>query len=203
MPTNQQLVLASSNQGKLKEFTQFFATHFKSQHIEVMPQSNFAMSDAKETGLSFIENAIIKARHGAAHTGLPTLADDSGLSVKALKGAPGIYSARFAGEHASDADNIKQLLSALKDLPEAQREAEFHCVLAYMRHAQDPNPQLFIGTWQGRIVTAPKGHHGFGYDPIFYCPKAQCTAAELSPEQKQALSHRGKALALMARNWQA
>ncbi len=202
MPNSHQLVLASSNQGKLKEFSQFFSTHFKQFNIELIPQSNFTVSNAKETGQSFIENAIIKARHAAAHTGLPALADDSGLSVQALKGAPGIYSARFAGENASDTDNIKQLLNRLKGLPETQRQAEFHCVLAYMRHAQDPNPQLFIGSWKGQITTTPQGHNGFGYDPIFYYPKTQCTAAELDSTQKQAHSHRGKALALMAQHWQ-
>lgn len=197
MQTNQTVVLASSNQGKLKELSKLVGR----QHIQLRPQSDFHVCDADETGLSFIENAILKARHASNITGLPALADDSGLSVDALDGAPGIYSARFAGKGASDSDNIDKLLEKLKDLPKNQRQAQFHCTLAYLRHAKDPNPQLFIGIWHGEILSEPTGDNGFGYDPIFYCPQSNCSAAQLSPQQKQAISHRGKALDLMTKNW--
>jgi XTP/dITP diphosphohydrolase len=160
-----------------------------------VPQSELAVSDADETGLTFIENAIIKARHAALATGLAAIADDSGLAVDALGGAPGIYSARYAGEAATDADNIAKLLQALKDVPKAQRSAQFHCVLVYLRHAEDPTPLVCHGIWHGEITPAPQGNAGFGYDPVFYVAAEGCTSAELSRERKQQLSHRGKALA--------
>lgn len=202
MQTNKTIVLASSNKGKLREIAHIFNTHFSQYHLELKPQADFQVTDAEETGLSFIENAILKARHASKATGFAALADDSGLSVDALDGAPGIYSARFAGENASDNDNIHKLLDSLKDVPEEKRAAQFHCVLAYVRHHQDPNPQIFSGTWQGSILHEPQGDKGFGYDPVFYCPQAKCAAAQLSVEQKQRLSHRGKALNIMAQSWQ-
>lgn len=202
MLTNKTIVLASSNQGKLKEFSQMFARDFSAHNLELKPQSEFGVCDADETGLSFIENAILKARHAAKQTGLAALADDSGLSVEALGGKPGIYSARFAGEKASDKENIDKLLEALKDVPESKRQARFHCVLAYLHHELDPNPQIFSGYWEGSILTEPRGENGFGYDPIFYCPISQCASAELSAEQKHQISHRAKALALMTTHWQ-
>ncbi|MBR9827755.1 MAG: XTP/dITP diphosphatase [Oceanospirillales bacterium] len=184
------IVLASGNRGKLKEFGEIFAP----LQIEVMPQSAFAVQDAEETGLSFVENAILKARHAARITGLPALADDSGLEVDALNGAPGIYSARYAGEGCGDDENNAKLLQALVQVPAEQRTARFQCVLVFMRHAEDPTPLICQGSWEGRILTAPHGHNGFGYDPLFYVPEADCASAELNPEQKQQYSHRGKAV---------
>lgn len=188
-----QLVLATGNQGKVKELAAMLAPFA----CTVSPQSEFKLTDADETGLSFVENAIIKARHAALHTGLPAIADDSGLAVNALKGAPGIYSARFAGEGASDADNINKLLHALSEVPAQQRQAQFHCVLVFMRHAEDPTPIISHGSWQGIIHHQLQGQGGFGYDPVFFLPQLNCTAAELSKEQKQQLSHRGQALRLL------
>ncbi len=185
------IVLASGNKGKLREFNQVLADF----HIEVVPQSDFDVSDADETGLSFVENAILKARHAAAATGLPALADDSGLEVDALNGAPGIYSARFSGEGASDARNNARLLELLKDVPEAQRTARFQCLLVFLRHAEDPTPLICQGTWEGRILREPCGSNGFGYDPLFLVPALGKTSAELAPEQKNKLSHRGQAVA--------
>ncbi|HEC20879.1 MAG TPA: RdgB/HAM1 family non-canonical purine NTP pyrophosphatase [Gammaproteobacteria bacterium] len=184
------LVLASANPGKLREINQLLG----GLGMEVLPQSAFEVPDAEETGLSFVENAILKARHAARLTGLPAIADDSGLEVDALNGAPGIYSARFAGEGASDADNLQKLLEELKDVPEAQRTARFQCLMVYMRHAQDPTPLICQGAWEGRILFAPQGENGFGYDPVFWVPGEQCAAAELAPEVKNRLSHRGQAL---------
>lgn len=202
MPINKTIVLASSNQGKLGEFSHMFARDFAAHNLTLKPQSEFGVCDAEETGLSFIENAILKARHAAKETGLAALADDSGLSVDAIGGKPGIYSARFAGEKASDKENIEKLLKALDGIPKQQRQAQFHCVLAYLRHEHDPNPQIFSGCWKGVILAEPRGENGFGYDPIFYCPKYQCASAELSAEQKHRISHRAKALALMTTHWQ-
>ncbi|MEE1999881.1 RdgB/HAM1 family non-canonical purine NTP pyrophosphatase [Alkalimonas sp. MEB108] len=185
-----QLVLATGNQGKVKELAAMLAPYA----CTVTPQSEFKLADADETGLSFVENAIIKARHAALHTGLPAIADDSGLAVDALNGAPGIYSARFAGEGASDADNVNKLLQALSQVPVQHRQAQFHCVLVFMRHAEDPTPLISHGRWQGVIHHQPQGLGGFGYDPVFYLPELSCTAAELSKAQKQQRSHRGQAL---------
>ena len=187
---NKTIVLASSNAGKLREFNQLLG----GLDIEVVPQSQFNVADAEETGLTFVENAILKARNAAQHTRLPALADDSGLEVDALHGAPGIYSARYAGPQASDAENLEKLLAMLKDVPEEKRGARFQCVLVYLRHALDPTPLICQGTWEGRILTAPRGASGFGYDPVFFVPTHACSAAELPPETKNALSHRGQAL---------
>ena len=184
------IVLASSNAGKLREFNQLLGD----LQLEVVPQSQFNVADADETGLTFVENAILKARNAAQHTGLPALADDSGLEVDALHGAPGIYSARYAGPNASDTENLEKLLGMLKDVPGEKRGARFQCVLVYLRHALDPTPLICQGTWEGRILTAPRGTSGFGYDPVFFVPTHACSAAELPAETKNALSHRGQAL---------
>lgn len=184
------VVLASSNPGKLREFAQLLA----GSGMEVVPQGDFGVPQAQETGLSFVENAILKARNAAAHTGLPALADDSGIEVDALNGAPGIYSARYAGEGAGDAANNAKLLEALKDVDEAGRGARFHSVIVYLRHAEDPSPVIAEGVWEGRILRAPRGEGGFGYDPLFLVPALGKSAAELSKEEKNRLSHRGQAL---------
>jgi XTP/dITP diphosphohydrolase len=189
-PHPERIVLASNNPGKVREFAQLLA----GLHSEVLPQSTFNVPEVEETGLTFVENAILKARNAARHAGLPAIADDSGLEVDALKGAPGIYSARYAGAGASDAANLQKLLADIKDVAEHERGARFQCVLVYMRHALDPTPIICQGTWEGRLLHAPRGAHGFGYDPIFYVPTHQCTSAELPPEVKNQLSHRGQAL---------
>jgi XTP/dITP diphosphohydrolase len=163
-------------------------------NIDVVPQSDFNVPEAEETGLTFIENAIIKARNAALHTGLPAIADDSGIEVDYLLGAPGIYSARYAGEHATDESNLNALLQALEGVPDNERAARYQCVLVFMRHSKDPSPLIAQADWQGRILTAPTGDGGFGYDPIFWVPEKECSAAELSSEQKHVISHRGKAL---------
>jgi XTP/dITP diphosphohydrolase len=184
------IVLASNNKGKVREFNQLLAQ----QHIEVAPQADFGIPDADETGLSFVENALLKARNAALHSGLPAIADDSGIEVDALNGAPGIYSARYAGEGASDEANLRKLLEALKDIPETERTARFQCLMVYMRHAEDPTPIICQGTWEGRILLEPRGDNGFGYDPVFYVPSHDRSAAELDADTKNSLSHRGKAL---------
>ncbi len=183
-------VLASSNPGKVREFNELLAGH----PIEVVPQSQFGVQDAEETGLTFVENAILKARNAARHTGLPAIADDSGLEVDALKGAPGIYSARYAGIGAGDRANLEKLLAELEGVPEAGRSARFQCLMVYLRHADDPTPLICQGTWEGRILTAPRGSNGFGYDPVFFVPTHNCSSAELEPAVKNVLSHRGQAL---------
>ena len=185
----QRVVLASGNKGKVRELSELLAA----RDVSIVPQSDFAVPEADETGLTFVENAIIKARNAAAHTGLPAIADDSGLEVDYLNGAPGIYSARYAGDAGSAANNAK-LLAALDGVPEAQRSARFQCVLVYLRHTDDPTPILCQGTWEGRILTAQRGDAGFGYDPLFYVADEGCSAAELTGERKNELSHRGQAL---------
>ncbi|PIE20697.1 MAG: non-canonical purine NTP pyrophosphatase, RdgB/HAM1 family [Neptuniibacter caesariensis] len=185
------IVLASSNKGKLKEFSQVLGD----MAVEVLPQSAFNVSDAEESGLSFVENAILKARHAAQATGLPALADDSGLEVDALQGAPGIYSARFSGDGATDAKNNALLLEKLANIPAPQRTARFRCVLAFMRHANDPTPLICQGTWEGRIVEQPSGQAGFGYDPLFWIDALGKTSADLAAKEKNRLSHRGQAVA--------
>ena len=190
--TNQgeRIVLASNNKGKVREINQLLAQ----QRIEVVPQADFGIEDAEETGLSFAENAILKARNAARHSGLPAIADDSGIEVDALNGAPGIYSARYAGEGASDEENLLKLLQALRDTPEEERSARFQCLMVYLRHAEDPTPIICQGTWEGRILLEPRGDNGFGYDPVFYVPTHDRSAAELDAETKNSLSHRGQAL---------
>ncbi|ADT88164.1 XTP/dITP diphosphatase [Vibrio furnissii] len=184
------IVLATGNQGKVREMADLLADF----GFNVVAQSEFNVSEVAETGTTFIENAIIKARHAAKETGLPAIADDSGLEVDALDGAPGVYSARYAGEHATDQQNLTKLLDAMKDVPEAQRTARFHCVLVLMRHENDPTPLVCHGTWEGRILTEAHGSNGFGYDPIFFVPEDNCASAQLEPARKKQLSHRGQAL---------
>ena len=184
------IVLASSNAGKVREFNQLLG----GLQLEVVPQSHFNVADAEETGLTFVENAILKARNAAQHAHRPALADDSGLEVDALDGAPGIYSARYAGPGAGDRANLEKLLAMLAGVPDAQRTARFQCVLVYMRHALDPTPLICQGTWEGRILTEARGSGGFGYDPVFFVPSHGCSSAELPAEVKNALSHRGQAL---------
>ncbi|RCU45645.1 XTP/dITP diphosphatase [Corallincola holothuriorum] len=186
----QKIVLATGNQGKVKELNQMLA----GLPFDIIAQSAFDVPDIAETGTTFVENAIIKARHAAKITGLPTIADDSGLEVDALFGAPGIYSSRYAGEPSNDSNNIDKLLLELSGKPAAERKARFQCVLVYMRHADDPTPVICQGTWQGEIAVARQGEQGFGYDPVFWVPTEQCMAAELSKQRKNHLSHRGQAL---------
>ena len=186
----QRIVLASNNKGKVREISQLLA----GQNMEVLPQSTFDIPEIEETGLTFVENAILKARNAAHHSGLPAIADDSGLEVDALLGAPGIYSARYAGPGASDADNNRKMLDALKDVSDDERTARFQCLMVYMRHADDPVPIICQGSWEGRILKTPQGENGFGYDPLFFVPEKNCSAAELPAEVKNSMSHRGKAL---------
>jgi XTP/dITP diphosphohydrolase len=183
-------VLASGNTGKLREINQMLL----GLSIEAVPQTQFNVPDAEETGLTFVENAIIKARNAAQHTGLAALADDSGIEVDALKGEPGIYSARYAGKTASDEENLNKLLHELKDVVDAQRTARFQCVMVYLQHANDPTPLIFQGTWEGNILHEAQGENGFGYDPVFFVPTENCSSAELKSEVKNRLSHRGQAL---------
>ena len=184
------LVLASGNQNKLDEMRAIL----EPLALKVVPQSDFQVPEAEETGLTFVENAILKARNAAAHTGLPAIADDSGLEVDALNGAPGIYSARFSGADASDAKNNALLIDMLGDLPDAPRTARYQAVLVLMRHPDDPTPLICQGTWEGEILLAPRGNGGFGYDPHFLIPELGVTAAEMEPAEKNRISHRGRAL---------
>lgn len=186
----QKLVLASSNKGKISELQALLSPY----QLQVVPQQELGVTVADETGLTFIENAILKARHAALATGLPAIADDSGLAVDALGGEPGIYSARYSGEAATDAENISKLLHALRQVPPANRSAQFHCVLVYLRHASDPTPLVCHGVWSGIISERVQGSGGFGYDPVFIPSGDTLSAAELSKEQKAAVSHRGQAL---------
>lgn len=187
----QELVLATGNSGKLAEFRQLVTS--QAPHIQLRAQSDFFSEEAQETGTTFVENAIIKARHAARLSGRPALADDSGLEVDHLEGAPGVYSRRFAGDHATDADNIAQLLHKMADVADEQRKARFQCVLVYMRHALDPVPLICQGSWEGRVLKAPRGSGGHGYDPVFFVPDHQCSAAELDRETKNSISHRALA----------
>jgi XTP/dITP diphosphohydrolase len=195
MPNNppHRLVLASSNQGKVAELLDLLS----GWDCQVIPQSDFATPSIEETGDSFVENALLKAHAAAHHCGLPAIADDSGLEVDALDGAPGIYSARYAGSEASDADNNLKLLEDLRAVPLQQRSARFHCALVYLRHWQDPNPIICQAQWEGLILEQDSGAGGFGYDPLFYVPEAGCSSAQLSRETKNRLSHRGQALQLL------
>lgn len=184
------VVLASNNSAKVREIERIL----RGCEIEIVPQSEFGVSQIDETGLSFVENAIIKARHAADISGLPAIADDSGIEVDALHGAPGIYSARYAGEPCSDQANNDKLLRDLATVAEEKRSARFQCVIVYMRHAADAMPLICTGTWEGRILYEPRGPHGFGYDPLFYVPTHGCASAELDPEVKNRISHRAQAL---------
>ncbi|WP_029133116.1 XTP/dITP diphosphatase [Sedimenticola selenatireducens] len=186
----EKVVLASNNAGKVREINQLLAQ----QEIQVIPQSQFDTPEAEETGLTFVENAILKARNAARHSGLPAIADDSGIEVDALNGAPGIYSARFAGPACDDQANNEKLLADLQGVADEDRTARFQCVLVYLRHADDPTPIICQGTWEGRILHAAQGENGFGYDPLFLVPQFGCSSAELTSDQKNSLSHRGQAL---------
>ena len=188
---NQIVVLASGNTGKLRELAKVLAP----LDVILKPQAQFNVPDVEETGFSFVENAIIKARAAAQHTGLPSIADDSGIEVDHLNGAPGIYSARYSG--AGDEANNVLLLKELGDIPEEQRSARFQCVLVYMRHALDPTPQICQASWEGFILFEPRGENGFGYDPLFYLPEHQCSSAQLAPGIKNRISHRAKASSLL------
>lgn len=189
----QKVVLATGNAGKVRELAEPLADF----GLEIVAQTDLGVEAPEETGLTFIENALLKARHAARVTGLPAIADDSGLAVDILGGAPGIYSARYAGPDASDTQNLDKLLDALKDVPDEQRQAAFHCVLVYLRHADDPTPLVFHGRWPGVITRQSVGEGGFGYDPIFYVPQQGKTAAEMTKPEKLAVSHRGQALTLL------
>lgn len=193
------IVLATNNSGKIQEFQ----TLLKPLSIKLVSQQHYQVSDVAETGLTFVENAIIKARHAAQQTELPALADDSGLEVDALQGAPGIYSARFAGIGASAKDNNNKLLDCLAGLPKAKRRARFHCVLVYFKHASDPTPLICQAQWEGIILSSPQGQQGHGYDPIFYVPEKKCSAAELTLDEKNKLSHRGKAIVQFIKHFRA
>lgn len=190
--THQQIVLASGNQGKIKEIQAILENH------PIIPQSQFDVQEADETGSTFIENAIIKARNAAYHCQLPAIADDSGLVVDALDGAPGVISARYAGNQATDQENLDKLLIELKDIPREQRSARFVCVMVFMRHANDPLPIITQGIWEGSILHQEMGENGFGYDPIFWVPTHNQSSAQLSPQTKNQISHRSQALNKLA-----
>ncbi|EON91036.1 RdgB/HAM1 family non-canonical purine NTP pyrophosphatase [Marinobacter lipolyticus SM19] len=189
--TPTQLVIASNNKGKIAELTDLLSP----LGIQPVSQGELGVSEAEEPAVTFVENAILKARHAARETGLPALADDSGLAVDALGGAPGVRSARYAGENASDDDNVQALLEAMSSVADGERGAQFNCVLVYLRHADDPTPVICHGRWPGSILRNRRGEGGFGYDPVFLVPETNCSAAELSRDQKGRISHRGRALA--------
>jgi len=184
------VVLASNNPGKIREIN----TLLSGTDIEVISQSEFNVPDVEETGFSFVENALIKARNAAGYCPYPVIADDSGIALDALDGRPGIYSARYAGIDASDEDNLYKLIDEVKDLPEDRRRARFVCLMVYLQYETDPVPLIAEGIWQGIALTQPQGKNGFGYDPMFYVPDYDCTSAELDPDTKNRLSHRGQAL---------
>ncbi len=190
MTASRRVVLASNNAGKVREFGQMLA----GCGLEVVAQGELGVPEAAETASTFVENALIKARNAAHHTGLPALADDSGLAVDALGGEPGIYSARYAGPGADDAANNVRLLEKMRDVPAERRAAAFICALVYLRHADDPVPLICQGVWRGRLLEMPRGENGFGYDPLFLVPELDRTSAELPPEEKNRRSHRGQAL---------
>jgi XTP/dITP diphosphohydrolase len=194
------VVLASGNRKKLDELQRILAA----KDVCFVPQTALEVSEADETGLSFVENALIKARHASALTNLPALADDSGIEVDALKGEPGIYSARFAAmknRGNGDEANNALLLDLLKHVPDTQRSARYHCAIVFLRHARDPMPLICIGSWEGFVLTEPRGTHGFGYDPLFYVPTHHCSAAELTADAKNAISHRAIALRQLLQQW--
>jgi len=184
------IILATGNKGKVREFQQMLSN----QNFEIIPQSEYKVPDVPETGLTFVENAIIKARHASKLTGLPAMADDSGIEVDALQGRPGIYSARYAGENASDKDNLQKLIDDMATINDPHRTARFQCALVMMQHANDPTPIICSGTWEGTLLMEAVGTNGFGYDPIFWLDHQGCTSAQLAPDVKDSLSHRGQAL---------
>jgi len=189
------IVLASGNQHKLEELSAALP-----DSIDLVSQGDLGIEGAEETGLTFVENAILKARHATMRSGLPAIADDSGLEVDFLNGSPGIYSSRYAGNDASDNDNNSKLLAALQGVPEADRTARFRCIIVYMRHAFDPMPLIVSGTWEGVILDVLKGNNGFGYDPLFYLPELKKSAAELEDFEKNRISHRGQALSQLVQD---
>ncbi len=185
------IVIASGNPGKLREIRRIL----EPLDFNVVPQSDFGVPECPEPHVTFIENCLAKARHASLHTGLPALADDSGICVDALNGAPGVYSARYAGEPKSDQRNNEKLIEALKN--EANRRAHYYCVIVLVSHPDDPQPLIAEGSWHGEIIDTPRGENGFGYDPYFYLPEFSKTGAELDPDHKNAISHRGQALDLL------
>jgi XTP/dITP diphosphohydrolase len=187
---SKKIVLASNNEGKLREIEAVL----DQQQFRLIQQSEFNVSKVEEIGTTFVENAIIKARHAAQRARMPALSDDSGIVVDALHGAPGVCSARYAGDDANDVSNNTKLLQQLVDIPATKRTARFQCVIVYMRHAQDPIPLICQGTWEGAILYELKGPNGFGYDPLFYVPTHDCSSAELDPAEKNRISHRAQAL---------
>ncbi len=189
----QTIVLASGNPGKLREFQSLLGN----LGYDIRPQSEFNVDNAEETGLTFVENAILKARHACRHTGHAAISDDSGIEVDALNGAPGIYSARFSGEDGNDTKNNEKLLAELRNIPKENRTARYQCVLVYMRHEHDPTPVIAQGSWEGTILEEPVGENGFGYDPLFWLPSHNCSSAQLSKETKNSLSHRAKAMKIL------
>ena len=190
----QKIILASNNPGKIREIQSLL----EGLNIEILPQALFIKEEAEETGQTFLENALIKARHAARLGGLPVIADDSGLEVDALGGAPGVFSARYAGAGASDQENNAKLLRELADVEDEKRTARFRCVMVYVRDAEDTDPIVADAAWEGRILTETRGENGFGYDPLFFVPELGCASAELPPEVKNSLSHRGQALRVLA-----
>ncbi len=192
---SQKIILASNNPGKLREIQALV----DASRYQLIAQSELQIGDVPETGTTFVENAIIKARHAARQSGMCALADDSGIEVDALLGAPGVHSARFAGEQANDVSNNEKLLGALEGVPDPERTARFHCIIVYMRHALDPMPILCRGTWEGRILHEAAGSSGFGYDPLFYVPTHGCSSAQLDPMEKNRISHRAQALQKLMR----
>ena len=191
--SGRRVVLASGNAGKVREISAILAD----LDLDVLPQSQFGVPEVAETGSTFVENAIIKARNAAGHAGLPAIADDSGIEVDALDGAPGVYSARYAGEGASDRQNLDKLLADMAGVPAPGRGARFHCVMVYMAHPADPTPVICHGVWEGSLLEAPRGTNGFGYDPIFLVPEYACASAELPPDVKNRISHRARAVRLL------
>lgn len=187
------VVLASDNQGKIREINSLL----RNTPLEVVGQGSLGVEPIEETGTTFIENALLKARNAARQTGLAAIADDSGLEVDALGGRPGVYSARFAGPQATDTKNVEKLLAALDGISPEKRSARFRCAMVYVTHADDADPLICEGAWEGKIITEPKGDNGFGYDPIFWIEGEKATAAELAPERKNILSHRGQALRML------
>ncbi len=199
MNQDNRLVIASNNRGKIAELGALLAP----LNLTPIAQGELGVSEAEEPAITFVENAILKARHASKATGLPALADDSGLAVDALGGQPGVRSARFAGESATDQDNVDALLEALKDVAPEDRGAQFHCVLVYLRHANDPTPIICHGCWPGQILEQPRGDGGFGYDPVFLAPETNTSAAELTRDEKAAISHRGRALRILLEQLEA
>lgn len=194
MATKQRIVFASANAGKAREFEAILGDEF-----EIILQGELGIESVEETGTTFEANSLLKARHAAAASGLPALADDSGIEVDALQGQPGVHSARYAGEGASDADNLQKLLDEMRDVPNGQRAARFRCVVTYVQSATDAGPLVADGRWEGSIARAASGSEGFGYDPVFIDAASGLTSAQLSPEEKNARSHRGQALAELRR----